>query len=85
MTQGRGPIPMPDSTASASPCTVSRRRIPEPELAAGLWLLTHPDLRRAARVRAFLDFVGDALMKEVDTTTGAVLKEHTASARPTFF
>ncbi len=27
----------------------------------------------------------DVLMKEVDTTTGAVLKEHTASARPTFF
>lgn len=27
----------------------------------------------------------DVLMKEVDSTTGAVLKEHTASARPTFF
>jgi DNA-binding transcriptional LysR family regulator len=30
---------------------------PVPEFAADLWLLTHPDLRQAARVRAFLDFL----------------------------
>jgi len=30
---------------------------PRPEFSAGLWLLTHPDLRRSARVRVFLDFV----------------------------
>ena len=30
---------------------------PEPELAGTLWLLTHPDLRHAARVRAFMDHV----------------------------
>jgi DNA-binding transcriptional LysR family regulator len=30
---------------------------PEPRLAADLWLLTHPDLRHAARVRVFLDFL----------------------------
>ena len=29
---------------------------PLPELEAELWLLTHPDLRNTARVRAFLDF-----------------------------
>lgn len=28
-----------------------------PEFSASLWLLTHPDLRRSARVRVFLDFV----------------------------
>ncbi len=28
---------------------------------AGLWLLTHPDLRHTARVRALSDFLGDAL------------------------
>jgi DNA-binding transcriptional LysR family regulator len=34
-----------------------------PELDAGLWLLTHADLRRSARVRAFMDFAGGELMK----------------------
>lgn len=29
-----------------------------------LWLLTHPDLRHAARVRAFMEFFGDALAKK---------------------
>lgn len=28
----------------------------DPELEGGLWLLTHPDLRQTARVRAFMDF-----------------------------
>lgn len=30
---------------------------------SGLWLLTHPDLKKAARVRAFLDFFGNELTK----------------------
>jgi DNA-binding transcriptional LysR family regulator len=34
-----------------------------PELDLGLWMLTHSDLRRAARVRAFMDFVGAELTK----------------------
>jgi DNA-binding transcriptional LysR family regulator len=34
-----------------------------PELDAGLWTLTHADLRRAARVRAFMDFAGSELTK----------------------
>jgi DNA-binding transcriptional LysR family regulator len=29
----------------------------EPRETAGIWLLTHPDLRRSGRVRAFFDFV----------------------------
>lgn len=28
-----------------------------PELSTDLWMLTHPDLRKVARIRAFLDFV----------------------------
>ncbi|SFH80468.1 LysR family transcriptional regulator [Albimonas pacifica] len=50
------------------PCFVGDGRLdlrrlgpPEPELATGLWLLTHPDLRRAPRVRAFLDFAAGRL------------------------
>jgi DNA-binding transcriptional LysR family regulator len=34
-----------------------------PELDAGLWTLTHADLRRAARVRAFMDFAAVELTK----------------------
>jgi DNA-binding transcriptional LysR family regulator len=34
---------------------------PIPELAVPLWILTHPDLRGTARVRAFMGDVGDAL------------------------
>jgi len=34
-----------------------------PQLDAGLWTLTHADLRRAARVRAFMDFASAQLMK----------------------
>jgi DNA-binding transcriptional LysR family regulator len=30
----------------------------------GLWVLTHPDLKKAARVRAFLDFFGAELAKK---------------------
>lgn len=33
------------------------------ELAQPVWMLTHPDLRHTARVRAFMQVVGDALMK----------------------
>lgn len=39
------------------------RRLGDPvaELATDLWLLTHPDLRRVARIRAFLDFAAEAV------------------------
>jgi len=32
-----------------------------PELAVPVWMLTHPDLRQTARVRAFMQHVGDAV------------------------
>ena len=38
---------------------------PIPELAQPVWMLTHPDLRRTARVRAFMQLVGDALTKRL--------------------
>jgi DNA-binding transcriptional LysR family regulator len=34
---------------------------PLPDLSTELWLLTHEDLRRTARVRAFMEFAGPAL------------------------
>ncbi len=34
---------------------------PHEELASELWLLSHPDLRRTARVRALMDFLAEAI------------------------
>lgn len=36
-----------------------------PELSVPVWMLTHPDLRRTARVRAFMQHVGDALAQRL--------------------
>jgi len=38
---------------------------PIPELALPVWMVTHPDLRQTARVRAFMRFVGDALAERL--------------------
>ena len=40
-----------------------RLRPPIPELATDFWLLVHEDLRRTARVRAFIDFVSAEMAK----------------------
>jgi hypothetical protein len=37
---------------------------PEPTLAGELWLLTHADLRRMARVRAFMETLARSLRRE---------------------
>jgi DNA-binding transcriptional LysR family regulator len=42
---------------------------PIAELAAPVWMLTHPDLRKTARVRAFMQFVGDAIAKRLSQQT----------------
>lgn len=42
---------------------LARLSPPLPELEGELWLLTHPDLRNTARVRAFLDFCATEMAK----------------------
>jgi DNA-binding transcriptional LysR family regulator len=42
---------------------LARLSAPDPRFAADLWLLTHPDLRKAARVRALLDFLADEIAR----------------------
>ena len=61
---GLGRAVLPCYFADAEPA-LNRVGEPIPELATDLWLLTHPDLRRVARIRAFMAFVGEA-MKECE-------------------
>ena len=53
---GTGIGPLPCFIADAKPNLIRLSEI-NPEFSAGLWLLTHPDLRQSARVRAFMDFM----------------------------
>jgi len=42
---------------------LARLSDPLPELDSGLWMLTHPDLRTTARVRAFMDHAGQEISR----------------------
>lgn len=64
--------------AAALPCFLAdpepmlrRLQAPLPALATELWLLTHRDLRRVARIRAFLDFVALALSAQRAALAGS--------------
>lgn len=55
---------------SLLPCLIGDRMpklrrllAPEPEADAGLWLLTHPDLKATARVRSFMDHMARELTR----------------------
>ena len=48
-----------------------------PEMETGLWLLTHPDLRKVARVRAFLHFMAEEI-----GCSRPLLEGHTPAAAP---
>ncbi len=48
---------------------LARLALAEPQESFGVWLLTHPDLRRAGRVRALFDFVAEAHQDGSLTTT----------------
>ncbi|MGN6096741.1 MAG: LysR family transcriptional regulator [Bosea sp. (in: a-proteobacteria)] len=52
------------------PCFIADRRPglmrlmpPNPDFATGLWVLTHPDIRHVPRVRAFMDYCSNELMR----------------------
>ncbi|MGO4574016.1 LysR family transcriptional regulator [Microvirga sp. 2TAF3] len=60
---GTGIGPLPCFIADANPSLVRLSAI-NPDFGAGLWLLTHPDLRQSARVRAFLDFMATEIGKQ---------------------
>jgi DNA-binding transcriptional LysR family regulator len=60
--QGFGAALLPCFLGDRNP-DLARIGYPLPELDVGLWMLTHSDLRRSARVRAFMDFAGAELAK----------------------
>jgi DNA-binding transcriptional LysR family regulator len=59
---GIGVALLPDIVAAGEPKLVSLSA-PIDELEFPLWVLTHPDLRKSARVRAFMQMVGDELAR----------------------
>ena len=68
---GLGVAPLPCYLGDAD-STLSRLGPAIPEMASALWLLTHPDLRRVARIRAFLDFMAPWLEQRRDRLEGTV-------------
>jgi DNA-binding transcriptional LysR family regulator len=67
---GFGATLLPCFLGDQSPALV---RIGQPvqELDVGLWILTHSDLRRSVRVRAFMDFAGAEMAKLRRVVEGA--------------
>ena len=60
---GMGLALLPCFIGSSTP-GLTRLTGPLPDLANGIWLLTHADLRQTARVRAFMDFAGSEITKQ---------------------
>ncbi len=66
---GLGVAPLPCYLGDAD-TALSRLGPAIPEMASALWLLTHPDLRRVARVRAFLGFMAPWLEQRRELLEG---------------
>ena len=67
---GLGAAPLPCYLGESNPA-LERLGPTLREWDLGLWILTHSDLRRSARVRAFMDFAGAELARHRRTIEGA--------------
>jgi DNA-binding transcriptional LysR family regulator len=67
---GMGLAILPCYLADPEPELIRLLPEPIPELAGELWIVTHADLRRTARIRAFFDLVGNGLTAERDLFEG---------------
>ena len=68
--QGLGAAPLPCYLGDESPALTRLGRTMR-DWDLGLWILTHSDLRRSARVRAFMDFAGAEMAKHRRMIEGA--------------
>lgn len=71
---GLGLAPLPCGLADLEADLVRVAPLPD-EFTLDLWLLTHEDLRQTARIRAFLDFLAEALAKEAPLLEGLSREE----------
>jgi DNA-binding transcriptional LysR family regulator len=62
---------------------LERAFAPVADLALELWIVTHGDLRNTARVRAFLEIVGDGVMREKPLLEGRARFLHSSLSRLT--
>src|SRR3546814_6934962 len=80
---GIGLATLPAGLADLEPDLKRVTDLPD-DFTLDLWLLTHEDLRRTARIRAFMDFLTDSIKKEASLLEGRQRKaadrseEHTS-------
>ena len=79
--QGFGAALLPCFLGDHRPTLVRIGKSPR-EVDVGLWILTHPDLRRSARVRAFMDFAGAELARHRRSIEGENQAVHAPLAPP---
>ncbi|WP_299362663.1 LysR family transcriptional regulator [uncultured Paracoccus sp.] len=76
---GIGLATLPCGLADPEPGLVRVADLPD-DFALDLWLLTHEDLRRTARIRVFMDFLAEEIAKEASLLEGG--ERQAAEARP---
>ncbi|MPZ44917.1 MAG: LysR family transcriptional regulator [Betaproteobacteria bacterium] len=77
---GLGVVPLPCYIGDRDPALV-RVRGPVPDMAATMWVLIHPDLRRAARIRVFVDFIVQELTRQRALIEGRSPRKEAAAVR----
>ena len=80
--EGIGLAVLPCYLGDLEPALTRALREPLPALARELWIVTHTDLKRTARVRAFFDVVGDGLAAEHALFEGRTPARTAAVAQP---
>jgi DNA-binding transcriptional LysR family regulator len=67
---GLGLAVLPCYMADPDPGLVRATSKPMTDKGLGLWILTHPDVKRVARVRAFTEFISKAIHADRDLFEG---------------
>ena len=78
--QGLGLAILPCCIADAS-ASLERVRCDSADMATGLWVLTHEDLRSSARVHAFTEHIARSLKAQRDMLAGVVSRNAASESR----